>query len=73
MRIKLDRTAHRTYNFKNQLKESAQYANLTIEELASIFNYLQSVAYNFKLNNYPKMDKTIQSYRSLLNKDLNDL
>ena len=63
MQIKLDRTAHKAYNFKNQLKESVHYTNLSFEELADIFNYLQSVAYNFKLNNYPKMDKTIHSCR----------
>jgi hypothetical protein len=61
--MKLDRTAHKAYNFKNQKSESSNYNGLSITELARVFNYLQSVAYNFELNNYPKMDKTIHSCR----------
>ena len=61
--MKLDRTIHRAYNFKDQISEIENYKGLSFLELSSIFNYLQSVAYNFKLGNYPKIDKTIHSCR----------
>jgi hypothetical protein len=61
--MKLDRTAHKAYHFKDQIPESGNYKGFSFAELSGVFNYLQSVAYNFKLNNYPKMDKTIHSCR----------
>lgn len=61
--MKLDRSAHNTYHIKNQEKDGAYQKNLSFEERIDIFNYLQSVAYNFELNNYPKMDKSIHSCR----------
>jgi hypothetical protein len=61
----LDRTAHKAYHFKNQLPESADYRGLSLQEIAEVFNYLQSAAYNFKLNDYPKMDKSIHSCRKI--------
>ena len=63
MIMKLDRTVHNAYHFKDQKPESTNYKSRSFSELTDIFNYLQSVAYNFKLNNYPKMDKTIHSCR----------
>ncbi len=61
--MKLDRTAYKAYNFKDQTSESENYKGLSFQELCDVFNYLQSVAYNFKLNNYPKMDRTVHSCR----------
>ncbi|MBN8691620.1 MAG: hypothetical protein J0L69_00415 [Bacteroidetes bacterium] len=61
--FKLDRSAHKTYNFKEIQKESDNYFSLSAEERFKVFAYLQSVAYNFSQNNPPKMDKTIHSYR----------
>ncbi len=61
--MKLDRNSFKSYNFSNQNKEADNYKNFTFEQLVEVFNYLQSVAYNFELNNYPKMDKTVFSSR----------
>jgi hypothetical protein len=61
--MKLDKTAHKAYNFKNQTPEIENYRGLAFEELARVFSYLQTVAYNFNANDYPKMDKTIHSSR----------
>ena len=61
--MKLDRTIHKAYNYRDQVPEIENYKGLSFAEVCSIFNYLQSVAYNFKLNNYPKMDRTVHSCR----------
>ena len=61
--MKLDRTVHKVYNFNNQVSEASNYKNMPLKELFEVFNYLQSVAYNFRLNSYPKMDKTVHSCR----------
>ena len=61
--MRLDRNSFKTYNFSNQTKEIDNYKNHTIQQKVEVFNYLQSVAYNFEINNYPKMDKTVFSSR----------
>lgn len=61
--MRLDKTKHQAYHFKNQPSERENHQHLSSLELVEVFNYLQSVAYNFKLNCYPKMDKTIHSFR----------
>lgn len=61
--MKLDRTAHKAYHFKDQVSDSSDYKTLSRFDLFEVFNYLQSVAFDFKLNNYPKMDKTVHSCR----------
>jgi hypothetical protein len=61
--FKLDRSVHKTYNLKQIQTESENYAYLTLEERFEVFAYLQSVAYNYKLNSPPRMDKNFHSYR----------
>jgi hypothetical protein len=61
--MKLDRTIHKAYHFKEQLSESENYKGTSFQEKVLAFNYLQSVAYNFEINKYPKMDKSIYSSR----------
>lgn len=61
--MKLDRTGHKAYHFKDQISEAENYKGFSFEELCTVFNYLQSVVYNFKLNTYPRMDKTVHSWR----------
>ena len=61
--MKLDRNAFKTYNFSTQAKEADNYKEYNFSQKIEVFNYLQSVAYNFELNNYPKMDKTLFSSR----------
>lgn len=59
--MKLDRNAFKTYNFKTFIKESNHYKGYTLYQLFEVFNYLQSIAYTFELNKYPKMDKSVHS------------
>lgn len=61
--MRLDRNSFKSYNFNTQCKDVEQYKNYTLAQRIEVFNYLQSVAYNFELNNYPKMDKTVFSSR----------
>ena len=61
--FRLDKSAHKVYNLQQQQKESANYSDFSIEEKFKVFVYLQSIAYNFKIENPPKMDKTIHSTR----------
>ena len=61
--MRLDRNVFKSYSFNSQAKEIDNYKNCSLAQIFEAFNYLQSVAYNFELNKYPKMDKTIHSYR----------
>jgi hypothetical protein len=61
--MRLDKTVHNAYNYNNQLADVENYKNLSWSKITEVFNYLQSVAYNFEINNYPKMDRTVHSCR----------
>jgi hypothetical protein len=61
--FKLDRNFHRTYNQYAKQREVDNYAEMSFEEKARVFAYLQSVAYNYTFGFPPKMDKTIHSQR----------
>jgi hypothetical protein len=61
--MRLDRTVYRAYNFKTQSAENNRYKLLSLTKLANVFNYLQGVAYNFEINYYSIMDKTVYSCR----------
>ncbi|MDZ4665057.1 MAG: hypothetical protein SGJ15_09295 [Bacteroidota bacterium] len=60
---KLDRTYSTIYNFNNAKKEIENYKDFSIEQLFDVFNYLNSVAFNYSIKNPPKMDKTVFSFR----------
>jgi hypothetical protein len=62
---KLDKTSHSSGKISDHKKESSNYKNLNLQQIGEVFSYLQSVAYNYSLNNPPKMDRTIFSARSL--------
>ena len=61
--LKLDRTAHRAGNIKDKIKESDFYKGMSLDQIAEIFTYLQSVAYNYPINQPPRMDKTVHYSR----------
>jgi hypothetical protein len=61
--FKFDRTYFKSGNIKTFVKESGNYKGFTSEEIANVFLYLQSVAYNYDLNHPIKMDKTVYSSR----------
>lgn len=63
--LKLDRTAFSTSKISDSKKESDNYLNQSVAEKYFAFAYLQSVAYNFPINSYPKMDKTHFETRKL--------
>lgn len=56
---KLDRTAFKAQTFKEaETSHAAYYKTLTWQERLRIALYLNSIAFNFPLNNPPRMDKT---------------
>lgn len=63
--LKLDRTIFSTSKIADFKKESDNYIKYSENERFLAFAYLQSVAYNFPINQYPKMDKTYFKTRKL--------
>lgn len=63
--LKLDRTVFSTSKISDFKKESDNYSNLTNIQKAEAFAYLQSTAYNYPINNPPKMDRTFFIVRKL--------
>jgi len=61
--FKLDRTAHRAGSIKDKIKESDFYKGMSLEQIAEVFAYLQSVAYNYPIGQPPRMDKSIHHSR----------
>ena len=57
-KFRLDKTASATLQFKDADKAISCFHDYTWKERLIVANYLISVAYNFSLNNHPKMDKT---------------
>lgn len=62
MDFKLDRTAFSAHSHKEEEKSKA-YKNKSHRERLEIAFYLNSIAYNFDMNNPPKMDRTASSTR----------
>lgn len=61
---RLDRTAFKAQTAEEATKSHAEYyRTLTWQERLRIANYLNSIAFNFPVNNPPKMDKTKFSVR----------
>lgn len=61
--FKFDRSYSKSGNLKTFVRESDHYKGFTLQQIADVFVYLQSVAYNYDLNNPIKMDKTVYSSR----------
>lgn len=61
--FKFDRNYSKTSSFKTFTKESTNYKGFTAHQIADVFLYLQSVAFNYDLNDPIKMDKTVYSSR----------
>ena len=62
--FKLDRTAFKAHARKEAANHAEVYKNLTWQERLKIATYLNSVAYNFDLNNPPRLDRTKFSVKS---------
>ncbi|MFN5360437.1 MAG: hypothetical protein ACK5B4_05070 [Bacteroidota bacterium] len=64
-KFRLDRTAFKAQTLEEAAQHSDYYKKLTWQERLQIADYLNSVAYNYDLNNPPKMDKTKFSVKSI--------
>ena len=63
--FKLDRTAFKAQSLKEAANHATAYKNLSWQDRLKIAAYLNSVAYNFDVNNPPKMDRTVFSAKSI--------
>jgi hypothetical protein len=62
--FKLDRTAFKAHNAADSSNHSLYYRNMSWQQRLSIADYLNSVAFNYALDNPPKMDRTKFKARS---------
>ena len=60
---KMDRTFGNSGNIFEQKKDVSHYVGISREEIGEIFSYLNSVSFNYPIDNPPKMDKTVFSMR----------
>jgi hypothetical protein len=67
-RFKLDRTAFKGQTQKEAANHAVVYKKLSWQERLKIAEYLNSVAYNYDINNPPRMDRTKFSVKSITNK-----
>ena len=63
--FRLDRTAFKAQTLKEASNYASDYKKLSWQDRLKIAAYLNSVAYNFDLNNPPKMDRTKFSAKSI--------
>jgi hypothetical protein len=63
--FKLDRTAFKAQSLKEAANHATAYKKLSWQDRLKIAAYLNSVAYNFDVNNPPKMDRTRFSAKSI--------
>ena len=61
--FRLDRTKFKMQTFKEASHQLKYWKSKTIEERLRAAYYLISVAYNFDINNPPKLDRTAFSMR----------
>jgi hypothetical protein len=57
--FKLDRTTGKGHSHKTAPKESDYWKTKTVDERLEAAFYLNSIAYNFDIDNPPRMDKTV--------------
>jgi len=62
--FRLDRTAFKGQTAVEAADHKQYYQNLTVKERLRIAHYLNSIAYNFPVDDPPRMDKTKFSVRS---------
>ncbi len=64
-RFTLDRTAFKAHTHKEAANHADVYKKLSWQERLKVAAYLNSVAYNFDINNPPLMDRTKFSAKSI--------
>jgi hypothetical protein len=62
--FKLDKTAFKAHTRKEAANHAGVYKNLSWQERLKIAAYLNSIAYDFDLNNPPRLDRTRFSAKS---------
>lgn len=62
--FRLDKTAFKMHHTKDAINNFFYWKSKTLEERLKAANYLNSVAYNFPLNEPPKLDKNYFKMRS---------
>lgn len=60
---KLDRNAFILQTVSEASSHAAYWKKQTVEERLKAAMYLNSIAFNFDINNPPRMDKTVYSQR----------
>lgn len=60
---KLDRNSFKKQSFEDAANYADAFKSLSVKERLKISFYLNSIAYNFDINNPPKMDKTVFKIR----------
>ena len=63
--FKLDRTAFKAQTLEEASKHATAYKKLSWQERLKLAAYLNSIAFNFDLNNPPKMDRTKFTAKSI--------
>jgi hypothetical protein len=58
---KLDRTAFQAMTFEEADDYQRDYRNYSVKQRLEVALYLTSIAYDFDINNPPRMDKTLFS------------
>ncbi len=56
--FRLDRTKEKGQSHEEAADQSAYWQSKTVEERFAAAMYLNSVAYNFDINNPPRLDRT---------------
>lgn len=62
--FKLDRSIFKMHHTRDGSNNYHYWKSLSFEERLRAANYLNSVAYNFPVNNPPKLDRTYFKIRS---------
>jgi len=57
--FKLDRTPGKGHSHREAADLSAYWRSKSVEDRLAAAMYLNSVAYNFDINNPPRLDKTV--------------
>lgn len=63
--FKLDRTAFKAHTVKGAAHHAGLYKKMSWQERLKVAQYLISVAYNFDIENPPRLDRTKFSSKSL--------
>lgn len=64
-KFKLDRTAFKAMSKEEADQEMRDHKSMTVQERFQLMHYLNSIAYNYPINNPPSMEKVFSGARKL--------